>query len=235
MNIDVFYFVVGKECGIILKNYELLEVVMALINCFECDKKVSDTAKVCPYCGFDIKRMMIKNKRKEIEETLILLLHKFDKIFYFCGIICTLCTILCVIVLVFSYVIVPCILRVYTYNNFLNYYKNQYEESLSLIEELYSDNKYTKEEYDDLINFYETKKNKLEKLSQEKFYKPIISMFEFEEYRFFSDLELYLNDREYSNSTIIFKGEPECELQLAYYCRYNTECIEKNDGKCYPD
>lgn len=43
---------------------------MALINCFECNKMVSDTAKVCPCCGFDIKKMMKKNKRKVIKNNL---------------------------------------------------------------------------------------------------------------------------------------------------------------------
>lgn len=205
---------------------------MALINCFECNKKVSDTAKVCPYCGFNIKRMMIKNKRKEIEETLILLLHKFDKTFYFCGIICTLCTILCVIVLVFSYVIVPCILRVYTYNNFLNYYKNQFENNLLELTEDYNECNITDEDYK---CFKEEYKNKLNGLSKKKYYKPIVSLFKMEdECYFFSDLEFYLNNRKLP-SGIIFKGSKECRLQLAYYCRYNTECIEKNDGECYPD
>ena len=28
---------------------------MALIKCFECGKEVSNTAKQCPHCGFEIK------------------------------------------------------------------------------------------------------------------------------------------------------------------------------------
>ena len=29
---------------------------MALIDCFECNNKASNTAKLCPHCGFNIKK-----------------------------------------------------------------------------------------------------------------------------------------------------------------------------------
>ena len=31
---------------------------MALIKCFECGKEVSNTAKQCPHCGFEIKKKL---------------------------------------------------------------------------------------------------------------------------------------------------------------------------------
>ena len=37
---------------------------MALINCPECNKSVSDTAKECPNCGFDIKKYVKQQKYK---------------------------------------------------------------------------------------------------------------------------------------------------------------------------
>ena len=41
---------------------------MALINCPECDKKVSDKAYACPECGFPIKDYM-ESKSEESKET----------------------------------------------------------------------------------------------------------------------------------------------------------------------
>ena len=44
---------------------------MALIHCPECDKEVSDTAKMCPHCGYDIARyiqQIEQQKKKEQEE-----------------------------------------------------------------------------------------------------------------------------------------------------------------------
>ena len=37
---------------------------MALINCPECGKDVSDTAKTCPNCGYSVQKW-VKQQRKE--------------------------------------------------------------------------------------------------------------------------------------------------------------------------
>lgn len=34
---------------------------MALINCFECNKNVSNTAKACPNCGFNVRKHIFYN------------------------------------------------------------------------------------------------------------------------------------------------------------------------------
>lgn len=39
---------------------------MALINCPECKKKVSDTAEHCPNCGFAVKAYVEKKKSQQI-------------------------------------------------------------------------------------------------------------------------------------------------------------------------
>ncbi len=38
---------------------------MALIHCPECDKDVSDTAKICPHCGYDIQSYVLKKNAAE--------------------------------------------------------------------------------------------------------------------------------------------------------------------------
>jgi predicted RNA-binding Zn-ribbon protein involved in translation (DUF1610 family) len=40
---------------------------MALIECAECQKQVSDTVKACPNCGFSVTRSKIALKKKEQE------------------------------------------------------------------------------------------------------------------------------------------------------------------------
>lgn len=40
---------------------------MALINCPECNRTVSDTAKLCPQCGFDIRNHRIKETKEKVE------------------------------------------------------------------------------------------------------------------------------------------------------------------------
>ena len=35
---------------------------MALINCPECGKEVSDTANLCPHCGYNLKRNKTNNQ-----------------------------------------------------------------------------------------------------------------------------------------------------------------------------
>ena len=42
---------------------------MALINCPECGKKISDQAKTCPNCGFKIKRKKTKEEKKKVMKT----------------------------------------------------------------------------------------------------------------------------------------------------------------------
>ncbi len=42
---------------------------MALINCPECGKQISDQAKTCPNCGFKIKRKMTKEEKKKVLKT----------------------------------------------------------------------------------------------------------------------------------------------------------------------
>ena len=44
---------------------------MALIHCPECNKEVSNTAKMCPHCGYDIAgyiQQIEQQKKKEQEE-----------------------------------------------------------------------------------------------------------------------------------------------------------------------
>lgn len=38
---------------------------MALISCTDCNNQISDTAKICPYCGFDIKKEKKQKNRKK--------------------------------------------------------------------------------------------------------------------------------------------------------------------------
>ena len=40
---------------------------MALINCPECDRKVSDSADTCPNCGYNIKSYLIRQKQAQVE------------------------------------------------------------------------------------------------------------------------------------------------------------------------
>ncbi len=40
---------------------------MALIKCKECNKDVSDTAKICPHCGFDLEQSR-KHEQNEIQK-----------------------------------------------------------------------------------------------------------------------------------------------------------------------
>lgn len=40
--------------------------IMALINCPECNKEISDTAKVCPSCGYKINLQKHKKRNKII-------------------------------------------------------------------------------------------------------------------------------------------------------------------------
>lgn len=35
---------------------------MAIINCPECDKKISSEAKICPQCGYRIKKRVLKRR-----------------------------------------------------------------------------------------------------------------------------------------------------------------------------
>lgn len=40
---------------------------MALINCFECNKQISDQAPACPHCGVPLKALLTLNQ-KEVTE-----------------------------------------------------------------------------------------------------------------------------------------------------------------------
>lgn len=39
---------------------------MSLINCPECNKEVSDTAKSCPHCGYNIEKYIADSQHKEV-------------------------------------------------------------------------------------------------------------------------------------------------------------------------
>lgn len=39
---------------------------MALVNCPECNKEISDTCKECPNCGYKFKKIDVKNKANNI-------------------------------------------------------------------------------------------------------------------------------------------------------------------------
>jgi uncharacterized membrane protein YvbJ len=39
---------------------------MAIIKCPECNKEVSDTAKVCPHCGYKVRKSVIEQAKREI-------------------------------------------------------------------------------------------------------------------------------------------------------------------------
>lgn len=39
---------------------------MSLINCPECGKKISDKAKVCPGCGYEIRNINVENYGTEL-------------------------------------------------------------------------------------------------------------------------------------------------------------------------
>lgn len=43
---------------------------MALMNCPECNKEMSDTIKKCPHCGFVIKKKKVKKEKKDNKEKL---------------------------------------------------------------------------------------------------------------------------------------------------------------------
>ena len=45
---------------------------MALIKCPECDKEISDTAKVCPSCGYKQKKLDIA-KHKKISTNILII------------------------------------------------------------------------------------------------------------------------------------------------------------------
>ncbi len=56
---------------------------MALMNCPECNKEMSDTIKKCPHCGFVIKKKKVKKEKKDIKEKVNLkskLLFLYEKI-----------------------------------------------------------------------------------------------------------------------------------------------------------
>ncbi len=44
---------------------------MALIECPECDKQISDTVKKCPHCGYRLKKMEQKKERKPIPKWIL--------------------------------------------------------------------------------------------------------------------------------------------------------------------
>ena len=43
---------------------------MALINCPECNKEISDKAKSCPNCGLPLRELEVEHDRNEHEELL---------------------------------------------------------------------------------------------------------------------------------------------------------------------
>ena len=45
---------------------------MALINCLECGKEISDTVKICPHCGYKYTKKMSRKKKKGFVILLIL-------------------------------------------------------------------------------------------------------------------------------------------------------------------
>lgn len=47
---------------------------MALINCPECNKEISNEAKRCPYCGYPLKKVAKRNLPKFIISTAVVLL-----------------------------------------------------------------------------------------------------------------------------------------------------------------
>ena len=55
---------------------------MALIKCNECDKEISDTADVCPHCGFNIARNKIEQQGIELDKKLEPLTKLFKYLIY---------------------------------------------------------------------------------------------------------------------------------------------------------
>ena len=47
---------------------------MALVECPECKKQVSDTAKVCPSCGYKLDAEKIKKRNKTIKRSILFIL-----------------------------------------------------------------------------------------------------------------------------------------------------------------
>ena len=84
---------------IFYKSIKLLEVINMIINCRECGREISDTAKQCPYCGAKVKREKHKKDNGltfRIKEKLTN--NKHGKVIYLCSL--TLC---CSIAIVFLF------------------------------------------------------------------------------------------------------------------------------------
>ena len=47
---------------------------MALVECPECKKQVSDTAKVCPSCGYKLDAEKVKKRNKIIKRSILFIL-----------------------------------------------------------------------------------------------------------------------------------------------------------------
>ena len=59
-------FAFKDKRGIMIKNY-FRRKIMALINCPECKKEVSDSASSCPFCGYSVAKHVKKEKSKKLK------------------------------------------------------------------------------------------------------------------------------------------------------------------------
>ncbi|MBE6337625.1 MAG: zinc ribbon domain-containing protein [Lentimicrobiaceae bacterium] len=50
---------------------QILNFIMALVECPECKKQVSNTAKVCPACGYKLNTEMVKKRNKVIKRSIL--------------------------------------------------------------------------------------------------------------------------------------------------------------------
>lgn len=125
---------------------------MALINCPECDHKVSDTAKTCPSCGYNIEAYLnkINMEQKKQEEAEAAkkrqqdrseFMAKNKKKFIICFAICAVCVIaVCIYVGINNYLNSD----EYKYKNAINAYNNKdYDSAINALHELgdYKDSK----------------------------------------------------------------------------------------------
>lgn len=61
---------------------------MALINCPECNKEISDKAKACPNCGYELNPLQSNNRSSSIPKFLLIVFVISALIF---GIVCLKC------------------------------------------------------------------------------------------------------------------------------------------------
>ena len=56
---------------------------MALIQCSECHKEISDKAKRCPYCGFSNRKKKLSRKAKRIIILILLIILTIAGVWYY--------------------------------------------------------------------------------------------------------------------------------------------------------